>query len=42
MLTMWQWWRSRSSIAAVATGSPKTSPHSLKLLLEVSTMEAFS
>ena len=28
MLTMWQWWRSRSSEAEATTGSPKTSPHS--------------
>src|SRR5882724_10193933 len=40
MLTMWQWWTRRSIKALAITSSPKTSPHSSKLLLLVSTVEA--
>ncbi len=40
MVTRWQWCTSRSISAAAITSSPKTSPHSSKPLLEVSTVEA--
>src|SRR5213596_2557237 len=40
MLTMWQGWTNRSIWALAMTWSPKISPHSSKLLLLVSTVDA--
>ena len=42
MLTMWQWWTSRSMSAAAITSSPSTPPQSSKPLFDVSAVDALS